>query len=57
MIPAKLQYKTNNNKFLAIIEVSKTWKYYFKSYKHKIYILTDYNNLKYFIDINSLSFK
>ena len=40
---------------LAIIEDFKIWCYYFKSYKHKIFVLIYYNNLYQFIDTKSLS--
>ena len=44
MIPIKTRYKTHDNKLLAIIEVFKTWKHYLKGCKHKVLILSDYNN-------------
>ena len=55
MIPAKTQYKTYNSKFLAIVEVFKTWKHVQKSYKHKVIILIDYNNFCHFMDTKILS--
>ena len=55
MIPAKTQYKTHNNKLLAMVEVFKTWWHYIKSCKHKVLILTDYNNFCCFMDMKNLS--
>ena len=56
MIFAKIRYKTYKGKLLAIIKVFKTWKHYLKGYKYEVFILTDYNNFQYFIDIKILSF-
>ena len=57
MILAKTWYKIHNNKILTIIKAFKTLHYYLKSCKHKVFILTNYNNLRYFINIKNLSFK
>ena len=35
MISAETRYKTHNQKFLAIIEVLKTWRHYLESCKYK----------------------
>ena len=55
MIPVETKYKTHNGEFLAIVEVFKTWKYYLKSFWHEVFVLTNYNNLRQFIDTKSLS--
>ena len=57
MISAKTWYETHNGKLLVIIEVFKTWKQYLESCKYEVLMLTDYNNLQYFMDTKSLSFK
>ena len=57
MILAEIQYKTYNGKFLAIIKAFKTWRYYLKGCKYKLFILTNYNKVCQFIDIKNLSFK
>ena len=57
MIPAKTQYKTHNNKLLAIVEVFKTWRDYLEGCKYEIHIFTDYNNLYHFMNMKSLSSK
>ena len=33
MIPAEMQYKTHNGKFLVNVEAFKTWRHYLKSCK------------------------
>ena len=55
MISAKTWYKTHNGELLAIVEAFKTCWHYLKSYKHKDFVLTDYNNLCCFINMKSLS--
>ena len=45
MIPVEIWYETHNSKLLAITEAIKTWRHYLEGYKHKICVLTDYNNL------------
>ena len=45
MIPAKTWYETYDGKLLTIVEAFKTWKHNLKGYKHKVLVLTDYNNL------------
>ena len=57
MIPAKTRYETHNNELLAIIEAFKIWRHYLKSCKHEVLVLTDYNNLRRFMDTKSLSSK
>ncbi len=55
MIPAKTQYETYNRELLAIVEAFKTWKHYLEGCKHKVLMLTDYNNLQHFINTKNLS--
>ena len=55
MIPAETRYETYDGELLAIVEAFKTWRHYLKDCKHKILVLTDYNNLRRFIDMKSLS--
>lgn len=50
-------YKTYNGKLLAIVEVFKTWRYYLEAYKYEDSVLTKYNNLRRFMNMNNLSFK
>lgn len=45
-----------NPKLLTIIKAYKTWHYYLKDCKFKIFILINYNKSCYFMDIKSLNF-
>lgn len=56
MIFIKTKYKIKNSKGVAIIKVFKTWQYYLKSCKYKVFILINQNKLGYFINIKSLNF-
>ena len=55
MIPVKTQYEIHDAKLLAIVEAFKTWRYYLEGCKHKVFILTNYNNLQRFINTKNLS--
>ena len=55
MIPAETRYKIYNGKLLAIIEAFKTWKYYLEGSQHEVFMLTNHNNLRWFMDTKSLS--
>ena len=57
MISIETRYKTHDAKLLAIVEAFKTWRYYLKGCKYKVFVLINYNNLRRFIDIKSLSFR
>ena len=55
IIPVETQYKIHDGKLLAIVEAFKTWRHYLEGCKHKVLVLTDYNNLRRFIGTKSLS--
>ena len=55
MILAETCYEIHNGEFLAIVRGFKNWKHYLKGYKHKVLVLTDYNNLRQFMVMKSLS--
>ena len=55
MIPAETRYETHNGELLAIVEAFKTWRHYLEGCKHEVFILTDHNNLRRFMDTKSLS--
>ena len=55
MIPAETRYKTYDGKLLAIVEAFKTWRHYLKYCKHKVFLLTNHNNLQRFMDTKSLN--
>ena len=56
MILAETWYETYDDELLAIVEAFETWRHYLKGCKHKVLVLTDYNNLRQFMDTKSLSF-
>ena len=56
IISTKTCYKTHNNKLLVIVEGFKIWRQYLEGYKYKPLVLTNPNNLYWFIDIKSLHF-
>lgn len=47
IIPAGILYKTHNSKFLTIIEL--------KDYKHKIFVLMNYNKFRHFMNTKTPS--
>ena len=55
MIPAETWYETHNGELLAIVEAFKTWRHYLERCKHEVLVLTDYNNIRHFMDTKSLS--
>ena len=57
MIPAETRYETHDGELLAIVEAFKTWKHYLEGSRHKVLMLTNYNNLQQFMNTKSLSFK
>ena len=57
MIPAKTRYETHDDEFLAIVEAFKTWKHYLERSQYKVLVFIDYNNLRQFMKMKSLSSK
>ena len=55
MILAETRYETHNGKLLAIVEAFKTWRHYLEGSQHEVLVLTNYNNLRRFMDTKSLS--
>ena len=55
MIPAETRYETHDGELLAIVEAFKTWRHYLEGCKYEVLVLTDYNNLRKFMDTKSLS--
>jgi hypothetical protein len=51
IIVAECNYEIYNVKLLAIIEIFKYWKYYFKDSFYLIQVWINYANLRYFITI------
>ena len=55
MVLVEMRYKIHNGKLLAIVEVFKTWRHYLKDCKYIFLVLTNNNNLCYFLKTKSLS--
>lgn len=55
MILVETWYKTYNLENPAIAEAFKTWRYYLESYKYNVLVFINHNNLRHFMDTNSLS--
>ena len=55
MILAETRYETHDAELLAIVEAFKTWRHYLEGCKYEILILTNHNNLRWFMDTKSLS--
>ena len=55
MIPAETRYETYDGELLAIVEAFKTWRHYLKRSQHEVLVLTDHNNLRWFMETKSLS--
>ena len=45
----------HNAELLAIIEAFENWCYYLNGCKYELLVMTDYNNLRRFMDTKSLS--
>ena len=57
IILAKIRYETHNAKLFTIVKVLKNWRYYLKDCQYEVLVLTNQNNLRWFMDTKSLSFR
>ena len=55
MISAKTCYKTHDAELLAIVETFKNWRHYLEGCQYEIPVLTNYNNLRRFMNPKILS--
>lgn len=55
MILANIWYEIHNWKFLAIVEILKTWRLYLEACKYEVFVFTNYNHLHQLINIKILS--
>ena len=55
MIPAETRYETHNVELPTIVQAFKTWRHYLKGSQHEVLVLTNYNNLRWFMETKSLS--
>jgi RNase H-like domain found in reverse transcriptase len=51
---AERNYSTHDGKLLAIVQAFKNWRHYLKGSRFTIEVITDYNNLRYFIETKYL---
>ena len=57
MIPTETGYKIYDSELLVNVEAFKAWRHYLKGCKHKVRVLTNNNNLYWFMDTKNLSSK
>ncbi len=55
MQPAERHYETHDAEPLAIVETFETWRHYLEGAAYTIFVLTNYKNLKKFIETTRLS--
>ena len=55
MIPAKRNYETYDQELLAIVTAFKQWRHYLEGSFYPVEVLTDHNNLKYFMELAQLN--
>ena len=55
MIPAERNYETHDQELLAIVTAFKQWRHYLEGSFHAVEVLTDHNNLKYFMGLAQLN--
>ena len=55
MIPAERNYKTHDQELLAIVTAFKQWRHCLEGSFHPVKMLTDHNNLKYFMGLAQLN--
>ena len=49
MIFAEIRYETHDQELLSIVAAFQQWRHYFKNSHHSVTILTNHNNLRYFM--------
>ena len=52
---AKIRWDTHNKKLYVIVLRFKNWRHYLQDNKHLINVITDHNNLRYFITTKKLN--
>ena len=55
MISAEIKYKTHDQELLFIIAAFQQWEHYFENSHHSVTILTNHNNLRYFMKTTALN--
>ncbi|XMA14720.1 hypothetical protein WAI453_007511 [Rhynchosporium graminicola] len=54
-IPAEINYTTFDQELLAIVESMKHWRHYLEGAQHKVTVISDHNNLQYFMTTRTLT--
>ena len=55
MIPAETRYETHDQELLSIVAAFQQWRHYLEGSYHPITVLTDHNNLRYFMKTTNLN--
>ena len=55
IIFVEIKYETHDQELLFIVAVFQQWKHYLKNSHHSVTILTNYNNLRYFMKTIALN--
>lgn len=55
MDKAELNYETHDQELLAIIKSFEQWRHYLEGSRHPVTVMTDHNNLKYFMTTSTLT--
>ena len=55
MIFAEIRYETHDQELLFIVAAFQQWRHYFKNNHHSVTILTNHNNLRYFMKTTALN--
>ena len=55
MIQAEQGYETHDAELLAIVMAFKQWRHYLEGSQYPIEVITDHNNLKYFMTTKELN--
>ena len=55
MILAEIRYETHDQELLSIVAAFQQWRHYFKNNHHFVTILTNHNNLRYFMKTTTLN--
>ena len=55
MISAEIKYETHDQELLFIVAAFQQWRHYLKNSHHSVTILTNHNNLRYFMKTTALN--
>lgn len=55
MIPAETRYPTHDQELLAVVEAFKQWRHYLEGSQFTVTVVSDHNNLRYFMSTTTLN--